>query len=283
MIKLIVSDTENRQRLDGFLVTHVKELSRSSLKKLIDNKKVTLNSKKASASTNVKTGDIVIIDFDTERLGIRYQIELPIIYEDNDVVVIDKPAGVLTHSKGIFNPEGTVASFIASRVTEMDGERAGIVHRLDRGTSGVIICAKNQEAQKFLQKQFAQRRTKKTYIALVSGHIEPAEAIIDGPIERNPKKPQTFRVGANGKPATTNYKVLDYRNDVTKVVLRPTTGRTHQLRVHMASIGHSIVGDTLYGGIEASRMMLHAYQLEITLPSRQRVTFTANIPSSFHV
>ncbi len=278
-----ISDNEAPCRIDAYLAKKIPSLSRSSIKKLIETGNVKLEGSNVNPKQKIIFGAQIAVDFDPKHLDEIPDIDLPIIYEDNGVIVIDKPAGILTHSKGVFNPEATVASFIAPRLAEYSGERAGIVHRLDRGTSGVIICAKNQEAQKFLQKQFAQRRTKKTYITLVSGYVEPAEAIIDGPIERNPKKPQTFRVGANGKPATTNYKVLDYSNDVTKVELRPTTGRTHQLRVHMASIGHSIVGDTMYGGIEASRMMLHAYQLEITLPSRQRVTFTANIPSSFHV
>ena len=127
-------------------------------------------------------------------------IELPIVYEDEDVIVVNKPEGILSHSKGVMNEESTVASFIAPKLSsELAGNRAGIVHRLDRATSGLIITAKNQDAQAKLQKQFSQRRVKKTYLAIVEGIPEINEAVIEAPIERNPKKPQTFRVNAEGK------------------------------------------------------------------------------------
>src|SRR5690606_13156642 len=118
------------------------------------------------------------------------------------------------------------------RLHSMEGERAGIVHRLDRATSGVMICAKTPEAHVWMQKQFAQRRTKKTYSAIVGGHMSPEKAIVDMPIERNPKKPQMFRVGANGKPALTQYEVLSETDRHSLLELKPETGRTHQLRVH---------------------------------------------------
>src|SRR5262249_28394801 len=138
------------------------------------------------------------------------KISLPIIYEDNDVIVIDKPAGILTHAKGALNTEATVASFIESKLAEdlPKNNRAGIVHRLDRATSGVIITAKHDKALKWLQKQFSTRKTKKLYLAIAEGELEPAEAIIDAPIARNPRKPQTFYVSPIGKPAQTEYKLL---------------------------------------------------------------------------
>ncbi len=195
--------------------------------------------------------------------------------------MIEKPPGLLTHSKGAFNPEATVATWLRGRLRSMEGERAGIVHRLDRATSGIMICAKTPLAHSWLQKQFSQRRVKKTYAAVINGHLKQLEAIIDMPIERNPKHPQTFRVGANGKPATTDYTVLQVNDHYSLVELRPTTGRTHQLRVHLAYLGHPIVGDTLYNGSPSERLLLHACRLELTLPSRERKVFESQIPPSF--
>jgi 23S rRNA-/tRNA-specific pseudouridylate synthase len=144
-----------------------------------------------------------------------------------------------------------------------------------------MICAKTPEALKWLQKQFAQRRTKKTYYAVVNGVLKEPEAIIDMPVERNPKAPATFRVGVNGKSAVTNYRVVDSDGAHSLVELNPETGRTHQLRVHLSHIGHSIVGDPMYGGEPADRMMLHAWKLELTLPNRNRRTFSAVVPKVF--
>jgi len=203
-------------------------------------------------------------------------------------VVVEKPIGLLTHSKGVFNPEATVASWLHSHLqTELadadtgPNNRAGIVHRLDRATSGLIICAKSATALGWLQKQFSQRRTKKTYIAVVSGVFKLPEAVIDLPIERDPKKPQTFRVGSNGKVATTTYKVLKTDGIHSLVELKPQTGRTHQLRVHMNYLKHPIVGDTLYGGEAADRMFLHARELELTLPNHERKVFVSPLPPEF--
>jgi 23S rRNA pseudouridine1911/1915/1917 synthase len=190
---------------------------------------------------------------------------------------------VLTHTQGAFNPEATVATFLRSHLDkDLSGERAGVVHRLDRATSGVIIGAKNHAALSALQKQFAQRKVKKTYIAIVQGVPAESEAVIDMPIERNPKAPATFRVGINGKTAATHYKVLQTANGLSMLELKPETGRTHQLRVHLQKIGHPIVGDPLYGnGKFGDRLFLHALSLEITLPNRERKTFSAPLPPEF--
>jgi 23S rRNA pseudouridine1911/1915/1917 synthase len=213
-------------------------------------------------------------------------IDLPVLYEDDDCVVINKPIGLLTHSKGAFNPEATVASWL-DRYTNhspipFENARNGIVHRLDRATSGVMIAAKTPEALAYLQKQFSQRKAKKQYIAIVTGQLTPVKAVIDMPIERNPRAPQTFRVGANGKPSVTAYEVTKTNENYSMVLLAPTTGRTHQLRVHLAHQGHPIVGDTLYKGEKAERLYLHAKSLEITTPSGNRMTFEAEVPTEFN-
>ncbi len=210
--------------------------------------------------------------------------ELPVIYEDDDVIVINKPSGVLTHSKGAVNEEFTVADFVRGKMTEPeDTNRPGIVHRLDRATSGVIIAAKHSAAKHHLQKQFQDRKAKKEYIAITRGVPKHPVAAIDLPIERNPKEPSKFRVGSNGKSAHTEYEVLAHNDRISVISLKPTTGRTHQLRVHLEYLGTPIAGDDVYGGGKSSigRLALHARSLEITLPGGQRQTFVAEPPTDF--
>jgi 23S rRNA pseudouridine1911/1915/1917 synthase len=270
------------ERLDLFVTNQLQDISRSAAEKLIESGKVSINKNVVRKSSHkVNEIDTVEIDYAPGTLIVP-KIELPIIYEDKSCLVIDKPAGVLTHSKGAFNPEATVATWLSSKVSGLSGDRAGIVHRLDRATSGVMIVAKNPEAVGWLQKQFSQRKAKKTYRAVVVGRPGEPEAVIDMPIERNPRKPQTFRVGSNGKSAVTNYKILKSSEKYSLIELRPTTGRTHQLRVHLSAIGHPIVGDELYKGPKADRMFLHATELELTLPNKKRQTFTVPMPETFN-
>lgn len=270
------------ERLDQYVSDKLPTISRATVSKLIDKGVVKVNGEIASkGGYKLRPHDIVEIDYEATVQPPVPEIELEILYEDEDCVVIVKPASVLSHSKGAFNPEGTVDSWLRQRIVGMAGERAGIVHRLDRATSGVMICAKTAEASSWLQKQFSQRKVKKIYVAVVQGKLATDHALIDMPIERNPKKPQTFRVGSNGKTAQTEYKVLKTSTRYSLVELRPTTGRTHQLRVHMHQLEHPIVGDDLYDGMRADRMYLHAKSLEITLPSRERRTFEAPVPPEF--
>lgn len=290
-------------RLDQYVVSQLTELSRSSAAKLIEAGAVTLNGKvQTKAGAKVRPADKVVITYNAKQAAEIPEIDLPVLYEDDDCVVVVKPVGLLTHSKGVFNPEATVATWLSHRIdlkafesakraklekigltdtAAAQNERLGIVHRLDRATSGVMICAKTPEALSWLQKQFAQRRTKKAYAAVIAGQLENDSAIIDMPIERNPKKPHSFRVGSNGKSAVTAYDVVRVSKNYSLVELRPTTGRTHQLRVHLEQLGHPIVGDELYGGEPAERMYLHAESLEITLPNRSREVFKAPIPEGF--
>jgi len=279
------------ERLDQYVTRAIPSVTRAYASKLIEAGKVSVNGEvQTKSGYKLRTADEIIIDYDEVAAAVIPHIDLPVIYEDDDCVVIDKPDGILTHSKGMFNPEATVASWLHSRVqaelADQDtgpNNRAGIVHRLDRATSGVMICAKAVSAQVWLQKQFAQRRVKKTYIAVVTGVLEHPEAVIDLPIERDPKKPQTFRVGNQGKVSTTEYRVLKTDGTHSLVELKPQTGRTHQLRVHLHYLGHPIVGDTLYGGEPAERMFLHARELELTTPGRERKVFESPLPASFEV
>ena len=268
------------ERIDAFLGRVAAEHSRSFWQKQCEHQRVLVNAKPVKANHLLHLGDEVKATLpDPVRVGNH---TLPVLYEDDDVLVINKPAGILTHAKGSEYSEFTVADFVRPHTTDsQETNRPGIVHRLDRDTSGVIITAKTSDAKLWLQAQFSKRNVKKTYLALVEGHLKDPEAIVRLPIERNPKKPQTFRVGANGKPAETAYRVEKSFTHHDLVSLQPLTGRTHQLRVHLSYLGHPIVGDPLYGkpNKQLGRMFLHAHILELTLPSHTRQTFTAPLPS----
>lgn len=274
--------TSRAERLDKYVARMNPTVSRAFAEKIVEDGYVTVNGvAETKGGYKLRETDVIVINYEVPVAAVYPHIEIPIIYEDHDCVVINKPAGILSHSKGAYNPEATVASWLVDRTSEMSGERAGVIHRLDRATSGVMICAKNPAASVWLQKQFAQRKVKKTYMAVVNGELSDSHAMIDMPIERNPKKPQTFRVGSNGKTAQTEYIVIARNKTHSLLELKPTTGRTHQLRVHLAHIGHPIVGDTLYDGETAVRLYLHAKSLEITVPSRERKLFETETPKEF--
>lgn len=269
-------------RLDAYLAEYWPDRSRSEWQKLCKAECVTVNGVVVVVSkTELDEDDIVKVnspvtpDFSAE--------SLPILYEDDNVTVINKPVSVLTHAKGAPCDEFTVGECMRARTTDKpEGNRPGIVHRLDRDTSGVIICARTPDAQSFLQKQFSDRKVKKTYLAILDGIPKQREAILRLPIERNPKMPSMFRVGANGKPAETHCKVLWADKKYSLVELKPLTGRTHQLRVHMSYLKTPILNDRFYGNNvkPKNRLGLHAYQLEITIPGGKRMSFTAPLPDN---
>lgn len=267
-------------RLDQYVLTKFPQLSRSYAVRLINDGKVFINGHSEKPGYKLRVTDKINIDFVARDLDKIPNIDLPVIYEDENVLVINKPAGVISHSRGRYWDEPSVASFIRQK-TGQPGERSGIVHRLDRPTSGIMICSKNQATLAHLQKQFADRKVQKTYIALISGHIAPTQAIIDMPIERNPKAPASFRVGSNGKSAQTKYCVKGSGQNCDLLELKPLTGRTHQLRVHLAYQGHPIIGDVLYKGIAADRLYLHAYSLKIVIPGKALTEFKAPLPKMF--
>lgn len=282
MRQLKAKKSDSGVRLDVFIASRYPAFTRSSLARLFKEGLVLVDKIVAKPAHKLRINEVVLVD---ERYLNEQppEIELPIIYEDENVVVIDKPEGVLSHSKGALNLEATVASFIKSKITDktLTSNRAGIVHRLDRATSGVMITAKNTATLSRLQKQFSQAKTKKQYLAIVEGDLEPKDAIIDAPISRNPAHPQTFKVSPSGKQSVTVYKTIKSfsKNSkrYTKVLLLPKTGRTHQLRVHLAYINHPIVGDNVYGRGDG-HLLLHAQSLELTLPGGQRRVFTSQPP-----
>ena len=268
-------------RLDIYLSTKFDTtISRSLWQKYIKAGYVSVNNKVATTPKfEVDETDEIALNLPEKE---QTDVDLPILYEDDDVIVVNKPSGLLTHAKGGLSDEPTVAEIIRQKTSfATDTDRPGIVHRLDRDTSGLLIIAKNPESAAHLQRQFAERTAKKTYIAITDGKPKLNAAKIDLPIGRNPSAPSTFRIDPNGKPAQTTYHVLAKNDAQSLIELKPTTGRTHQLRVHLAHLNAPILGDRVYGKSSDCRMMLHAQKLEITLPSGERKVFEATIPDEF--
>ncbi len=267
-------------RLDQYMAEYWPEYSRSLWQKYIKLGYVSVNGEIIKdPSCSLGEDDEVSehipskTDFSSETL--------PIIYEDDSVIVINKPAGILTHAKGALNEEFSVAEFFRPKTSyARETNRPGIVHRLDRDTSGVLIGAKNPETAKFLIKQFQDRKVKKNYTAILDGTPKEPAALIDLPIGRNPKKPSQFKIDPNGKSATTAYETVQATKKRTLVRFMPRTGRTHQLRVHAAYLGSPIRGDKIYGK-PAKRLFLHATSLEVTLPGGRRMIFEAPLPTEF--
>jgi 23S rRNA pseudouridine1911/1915/1917 synthase len=279
--KQIVSDqpASKTLRLDQHLATTYPDVSRSLWQKYIKQGLVLVNNDPVLSNKFEIDPELDTITVKAVKKDIKWE-QLPVLYEDDNVTVINKPIGILTHAKGAELHEFTVADFIRPFTTDKpESQRAGIVHRLDRDTSGILIMARNPAAQSFLQKQFSERNVKKRYIAILDGQPKHDTARLNLPIERNVKAPATFRVGPNGKAALTEYRTLWSDEVHTLVELKPTTGRTHQLRVHMAYLNTPIHGDRFYGvNKKGERMMLHAFSLEITIPGGIRKIFTAPIP-----
>ncbi|MBR2803387.1 RluA family pseudouridine synthase [Candidatus Saccharibacteria bacterium] len=261
-------EAPEKKRLDMIMVEIYKSYNRSTLQKFIENGFVKVDGVVVK-KPNQKFEDGVKIELNVPESQKNADLTPEVIYEDENVLVLDKPAGLLSMAKGEYCPEKTLEDY------------GLLVHRLDRDTSGVVILAKNPETQSMLRRQFQDRRAHKTYYAIISGRPKMDEARIFLPIARDLKRPTTFRVDANGKDSETFYKVVRADDKHTLLELKPTTGRTHQLRVHMKFIGHPIMGDKVYGGESAERLFLHAGGLEITLPGGRRMQFEAPLPESF--
>lgn len=216
-------------------------------------------------------------------------MNVKVLYEDDDVVIINKPAGLLVHKvRGHETKDSTLVDWLLDHYPFVQGVgddpvyRPGIVHRLDRETSGVLVLAKNQKAFDFLKKRFQSHDIKKVYVAIVWGRVEPETGVINKPIGLKPgtvKRTVFTKTAKMVKDAVTEYSVRKYYDDFTLIEARPVTGRTHQIRVHLASIGHPVAGDKLYGKKDIppniSRQLLHAESIELTLPSGRRVKISA--------
>lgn len=268
-------------RLDVRVAQDNPEQSRSVWQKLIESGRVSVNGVvQRSVKFDVAENDVIVAS--SPDAPDHSESSLPVLYEDENVIVIDKPLSVLSHSKGALNDEFTVAEFVRNKTSyKQDTNRPGIIHRLDRATSGVMLCVKNDATASYIARQFSDRTVKKQYAAVTTGVPKESEAVIDLPIARNPTAQSTFRVDASGKHAETYYKLVSATDRHSLVQLNPKTGRTHQLRVHLAYIGTPIVGDTVYGKEKAERMYLHAQSLEVTLPGGVRKVFESPLPKTF--
>jgi 23S rRNA pseudouridine1911/1915/1917 synthase len=269
------------ERLDVFLAKALGR-SRSQAQQLLQQGAVNVNGGSERPSYLVERGDRVLVQ-PAEAPPIVVAIpELPIVYEDADIVVVDKPSGIAAHAGSGTTGEATVADFARAHTTDTDPERPGIVHRLDRETSGLMVLAKTAAAKEHMQAQFRDHRVHKTYQLLAVGRVEPPEAVIKLPLDRNPAKPLTRTVIASGRPAVTRYRTLASFPGYTFIQANPETGRTHQIRVHFSAIGHPIAGDTLYGApkrpLGLTRQFLHAAALEFVAPSGQTVKLHSQLP-----
>lgn len=285
MIELIVE--ESAGRLDKYLAEHT-NLSRAHIQKLIREGNVRVGGiPTLRPSRGLTRGECITLSLPPpEPIEAKPEdIPLAIVYEDADVIVIDKPAGLTVHPAA-GHPSGTLVNALLAHCPDLAGIRGslrpGIVHRLDKDTSGLMMVAKSDAAQQHLSAQIKRREITKGYLALVHGHLSPERGMIEGPIGRHPRDRKKMAIVSTGREARTFYEVKEYRGDCTFVEVRPETGRTHQIRVHLASIGHPLVGDALYGRKSEllSRQFLHAHRLGFRLPSiDEYVEFTTELPA----
>lgn len=273
-----------KDRLDQFVADSSKRISRSQAKKLIKEGNILVNGQLVDPAYRVRKGDKIKVEIPAAKeVSLKPEkIPLKIIYEDSDILVIDKDPGIVTHPT-LDHPGGTIVNAVLGHLEKMETKdlRPGIVHRLDKNTSGLLVVAKNTSALEKLKKQFKEKEVKKSYIALVHGKLEKEKGTIKEKIARHPKFRSKFSVSREGREALTNYKVLKRYNNLTLVELHPETGRTHQLRVHLSHLGHPIVGDKLYGGkMLLNRQFLHASSLELIHPkTREIMIFKSELPN----
>lgn len=287
----IIAEMEN-VRLDAYIAQKCENLSRTMIQKLIEDGEILVNGQEKKISYKTKQGDVIEIHIpEAKEINLKAQdIPLDVVYEDDDIIVVNKPKGMVVHPAN-GNPDGTLVNAVMSlckgSLSGIGGEiRPGIVHRLDKDTSGLIIIAKNDVAHINLSKQIKDRRVKKIYIALVKGNVSENEATVNMPIGRSTKDRKKMAVRKDGKEAITHFKVLKRYGKYTLLELKIDTGRTHQIRVHMAEIGHPVVGDMIYSngknefGIEGQ--MLHAKSLDFQHPvTGKQIHLEAELPKYF--
>jgi 23S rRNA pseudouridine1911/1915/1917 synthase len=272
-------------RLDKYLTQVLPQFSRAYLQKLIVQGYILVNGQRAKANQRLNKADRITVEiFTLPAHPLAEQIPLTIIYEDEDMLVIDKPAGLTVHpAPG--HPSHTLVNAVLAHCPglAMSNElmRPGIVHRLDKDTSGLMVIAKNDFAREYLAAQFKSRTVTKGYLVLVRGRLSPEQGIIEAPIGRDPHSRRRMAIVEAGKEASTRYQVRKYLDSYTLVEVTPLTGRTHQIRIHLSAIGCPVVGDPIYGikSAHLSRQFVHAYRLGFRLPStKQYQEFTSPLP-----
>ncbi|WP_308534232.1 RluA family pseudouridine synthase [uncultured Peptoniphilus sp.] len=284
--EFLIARKDENKRLDKFLEDNI-DLSRSQIKKLIDSEVIILNEKKVKAGYSLKAGDKIKISYPEEPKPFKEEIDFKVIYEDEYLAIISKPQDLVVHM-GAGNFDHTLVNGLLNRfenLSDVDPIRPGIVHRIDKDTSGLMIIAKTNESYYKLVEAFKNSEIKKYYLAICHGkNIDKGE--IDQPIGRNPKDRKKMAViYENSKKAVTRYKkILDF-GDYALLKIRLLTGRTHQIRVHLAYIGHPVVGDLIYGrknSLKITRQMLHAYKLIFNHPiTGEKIEITDDFPERF--
>ena len=286
-----VDQPELRCRVDQLAARHWPELSRARIRQLAKTGRLLFDNRPVTAGYRCRQPGQLSLDCPNPRLQPIPVLRLPVIYQDEAIIVIDKPAGVISHARGRYWDEASVASSMRAQLADgwQDTERLGLVHRLDRATSGLMVIAHTTADLHRLQQQFRARTVRKIYRALVASSAAsqalPVAGRIDRPIARSGPLATKFKVDAGGRPAQTDWRKLPTRaNDPYQAIeLQPLTGRTHQLRVHLASLDCPIVGDKLYGGPPGPRLALHSHQLSLLHPrTDQRQEFIAPLPAIFN-
>ncbi len=284
---LVVEPEAAGERLDRYLAAHLPELSRAQIQRLIEQGAVQAGGRAVRPSTKVAAGQEIVIAIPSPAPAtpLPEAIPLDVVYEDDDLLVVDKPAGMVVHpAPG--HAGGTLVNALLARCPDLAGIggelRPGIVHRLDKETSGLIVVAKHERAHRWLAAQLKARQMDKRYLALVDGAPATATGTIDAPIGRDPRHPQRMAVVAGGREALTHFHLLRRYPHHCLLEVRPVTGRTHQIRVHLASIGCPVAGDRVYGRrqptLPLARHFLHAARLTFRLLSGQTRTFEAPLP-----
>lgn len=285
-----VSDEETGERIDSFLSGKT-EFTRTRIQQLIKDKNITVNGKATKSSYKIEENDEIAIEVpEAETTEIKPEnIKIDIVYEDSDIAVINKQAGLVVHpAHGHYS--GTLVNAILYHIKDLSGIngeiRPGIVHRLDKDTSGLIVIAKNDKVHTALTEMFQEKKIRKTYLAILKGKLNKSEGKIVTQIGRDKndrKKMTVIDDAAKGKNAITNYRVISQNNLFTLVKVNIETGRTHQIRVHMRYLGYPILGDSVYGRKDnEKRQMLHAYKLEFLHPvTGRQMEFTGEIPEDF--
>ena len=282
----------HQERVDAAL-SRLLGLSRSTIVTLIENNEVSRKGKSLTKSDRVNTDDYLEITMPALSVEAKLTATpldgFKVVYDDSDVIVIDKPAGVAAHPSPGWRGPTVIGGVIAAGYqvsTSGAAERQGVVHRLDVGTTGLMVIAKNENSYSNLKQQFRDRTVTKVYHALVQGHMDPTEGTIDAPIDRHPREDYRFAVVADGKPSITHYKALEFFPAVSLLEIELETGRTHQIRVHFSALRHPLVGDMTYGAdhtiasrLEITRPWLHARELKFIHPaSGSEIAFFSEYP-----
>jgi len=308
MFTLIVPNSIN-MRLDKYLSENLDQLSRSKIQNLINDGKVMINGEQEKSSYRLNGNESIVVYLDEDETStknhVAQEIPLTIIHEDDDILIIDKQAGLVVHPGTGMNDNTLLNGLLyyTSSLSDINGpSRLGIVHRLDKDTSGIMVVAKTNSAHKYIAEQFEKRNIIKTYISLTWGIWEITEGSIDNPIKRKRSDPTVFTVDKTGRNAFTSYKVENSWRYISKVQFKPKTGRTHQIRVHSSFMGHPIISDNKYSGGENkvkgflpevskelksilqifNRQALHAYSIEFIHPkTKDNVKYISPLPSDF--